>query len=175
MIITISGPPGSGKTTVGRLVAKALGFPFGSTGETFRALAAERKVSLAKFSEMAEKDHSIDVELDRRIVKSIAEPMVLEGRLAGHMCARNGIPAFKIWVDAPVAVRSARIAEREKKKPAAVRKAMLVREKSESSRYRDIYGIDFGDTSVYDLVLDSRTESAEALAKFVVAEVMRRA
>jgi len=174
MIITISGPPGSGKTTVGRLVAKTLGCPFKSTGESFRAIADEREISLAKLGELAEKDHSIDVELDRRVIKSLVEPMVLEGRLAGHMCARSGVRAFKIWVDAPVEVRADRIAEREKKKPAAVKKAMLVREKSECQRYRDIYGIDFCDTSVYDLVLDSRTESAEALAKFVVAEVTRR-
>ncbi|MFH0815983.1 MAG: cytidylate kinase family protein [Methanobacteriota archaeon] len=175
MIITISGPPGSGKTTVGRLVAKSLGCPFKSTGEAFRAIAEERKVSLAKLGELAEKDHNIDVELDRRVIKALVEPMVLEGRLAAHMCVRSGVQAFKIWVDAPVEIRAARIAEREKKKPGAVKKAMLVREKSESTRYREIYGIDFSDISVYDLVLDSRTESAEALAKFVVAEVMRRA
>jgi cytidylate kinase len=174
MIVTISGPPGSGKTTVGRLVAQSLRCPFKSTGETFRRMAEERKVPLAKLGEMAERDHSIDVELDRRVVASLEDPQVLEGRLAGHMCVRANVPAFKVWIDAPVEVRAARIAEREKKTPSAVKKAMLVRERSERTRYRDIYGIDFSDTSVYDLVLDSRAESAEALAKLVVAEVARR-
>ena len=54
-----------------------------------------------------------------------------------------------------------------------VKSAMLVREESERTRYREIYKIDFSSTSVYDLVLDSRTESAEALAEKVAAEVKR--
>ena len=174
MIVTISGPPGSGKTTVGRLVAEALGCPFRSTGETFRKMAEERKVSLAKFGELAEKDHAIDQELDRRVIASLKDPMVIEGRLAGHLCARAKVKAFKVWIDAPVEVRAARIAEREKRFAADVKGEMLVREESERTRYRDIYKIDFSSTSVYDLVLDSRKESAEALAK-KVAEAMRRA
>jgi predicted cytidylate kinase len=175
MIVTISGPPGSGKTTVGRLVAEALVCPFRSTGETFRKMAEERKVSLARFGELAEKDHAIDEELDRRVIASLKDPMVLEGRLAGHMCARAKVAAFKVWIDAPVEIRAARIAEREKRSAADVKGEMLVREESERTRYRDIYKIDFSSTSVYDLVLDSRTESAEALAKKVAAEAMRRA
>jgi len=103
----------------------------------------------------------------------LKDPMVLEGRLAGHMCARGHVKAFKVWIDAPVEVRAARIAEREKKVPSDVKSAMLVREESERTRYREIYKIDFSSTSVYDLVLDSRTESAEALAEKVAAEVKR--
>jgi predicted cytidylate kinase len=175
MIVTISGPPGSGKTTVGRIVARSLACPFKSTGEEFRKMAEERGVSLAKLGELAEADHSIDLELDRRIVASLSDPQVLEGRLAGHMCARAGVPAFKVWIDAPVEVRASRIAEREGKDAARVLEEMRAREECERSRYKMIYGIDFGETSVYDSILDSRTRTAEELADEVVGEVRRRA
>jgi predicted cytidylate kinase len=171
MIVTISGPPGSGKTTVGRHVASMLHCEFRSTGEAFRALAGERGLSLAELGELAERDHSIDRELDERVVAMLKDPMVLEGRLAGHMCARRRIPAFKVWVDAPAEVRATRIAEREGKSPQGVLGEMRVREASELARYRAIYGIDFSDTSVYDMVVDSRAETAESIARRVVAGV----
>ena len=67
MKITISGPPGSGKTTVGRLLAQRLGCEFVSTGTVFREMAAERGLSLAEFGEMAEHDHEIDAEMTGRV------------------------------------------------------------------------------------------------------------
>ena len=174
MIVTISGPPGSGKTTVGRLVAKALDCGFRSTGEAFRAIAEERRISLAELGRLAERDHTIDLELDRRVIATLKDPSVLEGRLAGRMCAKHGIKAFKVWVDAPVEVRASRIAGREGKDPKKVMREMQVREESERKRYREIYKIDFADTSIYDLVVDSRTNSAQAIADRVVAGVRGR-
>jgi cytidylate kinase len=171
MIVTISGPPGSGKTTVGRLVAKALGCGFRSTGEAFRAIAAERNISLAELGRQAENDHTIDLELDRRVVSSLTDPLVLEGRLSGYMCVRYKVKAFKVWVSAPVEVRASRIAEREGKDPRKVVREMLVREESERKRYREIYKIDFNDVSIYDMVVDSRTDSAQKIAEAVVAGV----
>jgi predicted cytidylate kinase len=174
MTVTISGPPGSGKTTVGRLVAGIMSLPFKSTGEAFRAIAVGRGLTLAELGALAETDHSIDRELDAGIVATLrAGPIVLEGRLAGHLCVRNSLPAFKVWIDAPVEVRAFRIAGREGKVADAVASEMRARERSERMRYKEIYGIDFGDTSVYDLVLDSRSETPEALAAKVVEEARR--
>ena len=49
MLITISGLPGSGTTTVSRLVASALHLDRVPGGEVFRQLAAESGMSLAEF------------------------------------------------------------------------------------------------------------------------------
>ena len=43
MIIAIDGPAGSGKTTIGRLVAKALGFALVDTGLFYRAVTVEAR------------------------------------------------------------------------------------------------------------------------------------
>ena len=66
MIITISGVPGSGKSTVAKLVAQKLGFRHYSAGDFMRDIAEKRRMSLLELGKAAEKDRSIDHELDRR-------------------------------------------------------------------------------------------------------------
>ena len=46
MRISISGPPGSGKTTICMLVANRLEYDFVVVGQIFRQMALERKVEL---------------------------------------------------------------------------------------------------------------------------------
>ena len=46
MRISISGPPGSGKTTVCMLVAGELGYDYVLVGQVFRQMALERKMDL---------------------------------------------------------------------------------------------------------------------------------
>ncbi|WP_292351086.1 AAA family ATPase, partial [Methanomethylovorans sp. PtaU1.Bin093] len=58
MLITISGLPGSGTTTVSNLLSRHYEMEMISAGEVFRTLAKERGVTLAEFGELAEKDES---------------------------------------------------------------------------------------------------------------------
>ena len=48
MLITISGLPGSGKTTVARLVARELGLEHVYAGDIFRRQAEEHGLTLAE-------------------------------------------------------------------------------------------------------------------------------
>jgi len=155
MIITISGPPGSGKTTVGMMLAEKMGRKFISTGMIFRQMAEEQGVTLAHFGEMAKADHSIDKELDQRVLEYALDNIVLEGRLAGHMMHLNGFNAFKVWIDAHPKVRAERIARRERKNPDNVFEENRIREECEYQRYMQIYGIDTRNLGVYDMVIQS--------------------
>ena len=172
MIITISGPAGSGKTTVGKLLAERLDYEFISTGMIFRQMAQERGVNLAEFGRIAENDHDIDKELDKRIVSLAREnkTLVLEGRLAGHMLHLNGVKAFKVLVDAHILIRSERIAGREDKTPEQVRDEIKIRADCEWQRYHDIYGIDQNSLAVYDFVINSDDVTPEE----VVAEIIKK-
>ncbi|MCK5309492.1 MAG: AAA family ATPase [Thermoplasmata archaeon] len=165
MTISISGPPGSGKTTVGKLLAKKLDYEFISTGMVFRQMAEEQNVSLAKFGEMAIDDHEIDKELDKRIIALARgnKSLVLEGRLAGHMLHLNGIKAFKILVDAHIHIRAERIAGREDKDVEQVRKEIETRADCEWKRYHDIYDIDRESLAVYNLVVHSDDATPEEI------------
>ncbi len=153
MLITISGLPGSGTTTVSNLLAKRYSMEMISAGEVFRTLAKERGVTLAEFGELAEKDDSIDVLIDKRQLEIAAtrNNIILEGRLAGHMAPH----ALKVWIKAPMEVRVQRIVGRENTSFNQVLEETLEREASEVLRYREIHSIEINDLSIYDLVIDS--------------------
>ena len=67
MIVTISGLHGTGKSTIGKLVAHKLGIKYYSTGQAFRDLAKEMNLTLEEFSEHAENNSEIDNKLDNKI------------------------------------------------------------------------------------------------------------
>jgi predicted cytidylate kinase len=171
MIITIGGPPGSGQTTVGRLLAEKLNYEFISTGMVFRDMANERKLTLPKFGEMALQNPEIDKELDRRIVAIAREKkkLVLEGRLAAHMLHLNGIKSFKVWIDADISTRSNRISGREGKNPDNVMEEIQVRQKCEHDRYEKIYGIDLDSLAVYDHVVHSDNMTPEQIVDEIIS------
>ena len=155
MLITVSGPPGSGTSTVAASLADSLDYEHVSGGDIFRALAEERGHSLAAFNELAEEDDQIDRDLDRRLRTIAAErdDLVLESRLAGWMAAEHA--DLKCWLDAPIDVRAARIAEREDVPVDEAKADTIERADSEALRYREYYGIDIDDLSIYDLTLNT--------------------
>jgi predicted cytidylate kinase len=169
MIITIGGPPGSGKTTVAKLLSKELGKKVYVIGEIFRALAKEKGCTLAEFGEMASRDHTIDMEIDKKTVEMAkSEDFIMEGRLAGVMLHRNNIPAFKIWLDADIMTRTKRITKREGEDIEEIGQRILEREDCEKKRYHDIYGIKLDEKEIYDLVIDTSNISAEEVVKTIL-------
>ena len=167
MLITVSGPAGSGKTTAAAALAEGLGHEHVSGGDIFRSLAADRGVSTVELNHMAEDDDSIDRDLDRRL-REIArerEDVVLESRLAGWMA--GDYADLRFWLDAPLAVRVERVAAREEKDAAVAREETLARAESEAERYADYYGIDIGDRSIYDLTLNTARVGERAMVSLL--------
>jgi predicted cytidylate kinase len=179
MLITVSGLPGSGKTTVARLVSQRLGLRHVYAGDIFRKEAGRRGLTLEAFSHLAEQDHDIDRTLDRAMLDVARQgDVVLEGRLAGFMAQREGLSAFKVRLEAAEDVRAMRIAKREQAPVDEVRDRMREREESDARRYRAIYGFDYYDRDLYDLVAvtDDMTpeETAELIADRVAAATSGR-
>ena len=157
MRITISGPPGSGKTTACNKLSEILGLKAVVFGKIFRELAAEKHLSLIEFGALAEKDPSIDKAIDNRILEIAREneDIILESRLSAYMLSRNSIPAFKIYLGASPEVRMSRIGVREGQTLEDAKKETLERQASEAKRYMMYYNIDINDMSVYDLVVNT--------------------
>ena len=165
MLITLAGLPGSGTTTAARIVCRELGLEHVTAGMIFRNLAIERDMTLEEFSKYAEEHPEVDWELDRRMVRKMRDGNTLvEGRLAGWMAARESLPALKVWLEAPDEIRAARVAQREGLTKSQALQANQVREKSEWSRYMDIYEIDLKDLELYDLRIDTNEHDPEAVA-----------
>jgi cytidylate kinase len=154
MIITISGLPGSGTTTIANLLSKALNLKLISTGEIFRELAIEKGISLEEFGELAETNSEI-----------------VEGRLTGFMFHKNNIQAFKIWIDAPLEIRAKRVADREGKTVKQTQNEIKIRERCERDRYKRIYGIDLREKSIYDLVINSKDKKPEKILDIILSEI----
>ena len=172
MLITISGLPGSGKTTVAKLVAKELGLEHVYAGNIFRRQAEAAGLSLRDYLRRAETDPSIDRQLDDRMrERARSGRAVLEGRLAAFMASEAGVDALKVYLDASEAVRAARITDREGGATAERLHEIQSRETSDWQRYRDIYGVDYHDRRLYDVVVETDRRTPEDLAQ----EIVRRA
>ena len=168
--VTISGPPGSGKSTVAALLAKRLHVDLISAGQMFRAMAHEAGASLTEFSHLAEQDWEIDRELDSHMLQLLLqkEKGVFDGRLVGYLAHKNGIGALKIYLDAQRKVRIRRIMNREKNDYETVEREITERERSEQMRYRSIYGVDSNDRSFFDLIIDSSSLTPEEIVQQIV-------
>jgi len=170
MKITISGKPGSGKSTVARLLAIKLKYKHYSTGDFMRQMADEKKISLLELSEIAEKDRSVDEELDQwQISLNKEDNFVIDGRLSFHF-----IPgSVKIFLDANEKTRSKRILGDNMRNEHNVSldqtiKDIKKREKSEKERYKEYYDLDPNDKKQYDLIIDTSHITAEQVTEKIV-------
>lgn len=171
MLLTVSGPPGSGKSTTAAALADEFGIEHVSGGDIFRSLAEERGYSLAEFNDLAEENDQIDRDLDRRL-QTIArerDDIVLESRLSGWLAADEA--DVRIWLDAPLPVRAARIAEREDKSVEQAKRETEEREASERDRYLEYYDIDIADLSIYDLSINTARWDEDAVFDLLVKSV----
>ncbi|WP_158055983.1 (d)CMP kinase [Halorussus halophilus] len=171
MLITVSGPPGSGKSTTAKKLAEALGLDHISGGDIFRELADERGYTPLEFNKLAEENDQIDRDLDRRLRNIAAErdDVVLESRLAGWLAADHA--DFRVWLDAPLDVRAARIADREEKSVEDASEETSAREGSEAARYEEYYDIDITDLTIYDLAINTARWDAESVLDMLVTAV----
>ena len=165
MIITLSGQPGSGKTSVAKELAEKYGFVVISAGEQFRKLAAERGMTLEEFGSLAENDPSIDLAIDQRQKELSRQfPNVLvEGRLAGRTIEAD----MRIWLKTPLRIRAERISNRENIPVHRAYDETHAREICELSRYKKYYDIDLTDLSCYDLVIDTSKWDAKGVSSII--------
>lgn len=175
MLITISGLPGSGKTTVARLLSRYLGVPHIYAGDLYRREAEERALSLPEFNRLAEQDHSIDRALDAKMAEYARRGgVVLEGRLAAFIAMQEHADALKVWLTASEKVRAQRVSQRENSDAIQVLRENEARQRSDAKRYQEIYGFDLNDTSIYDLTLDSDEQTPEVLAQTILSHAVER-
>ena len=172
LLITVSGPPGCGATTLCQRLARAMDCPYVSGGDIFRELAENGELSLHQQTAVAETDDELDRALDGRL-QSIAEkwgasskPFILESRLAGWLAGESA--DLRIWLDAPDEVRVDRIADREETEA-----EMRVREVSEAGRYQAYYDIALDDREFYDLHINTARWDTEGVYQLVRTAIER--
>jgi cytidylate kinase len=170
--ITVSGTPGSGKSTVARNLSEKLGLPYVYSGDIFRRTAEKYNMSLEIFGNYCEEHDEIDRELDDYQLKILKKgSVVLEGRMAGWLAYKHKIQAFKVMLIADIGIRVQRIVNRENGDFKKRKIEMQKRERSEEKRYKTYYNIDIKNTSIYDLVIDSSDKNPEEIVKIIIDKI----
>ena len=178
MIITISGKAGSGKSTVAKELAKQLKLKHHSIGDLMRQMAKERNISLLDLGKFAEKDKSIDKELDERQIKLGKEEnnFVIDGRLTAYFIPNSDV---KIFLECEDTVRAERILKDERKDEKSKDISEVIakireREASERKRYKQYYGIDYYDEEMYNLVIDTTKLKVKEVVERIIGNISKR-
>lgn len=168
-LIAIAGAPGTGTTTLSKILSDRLKMPHVYAGAVFREMAREHEMTLAEFGAYAEAHPEIDRSIDLRMIAMAQKGnCILEGRMVVWQCREGGVTALKLLLEAPEEVRALRVATREGRPDVdSVLRENRNREASEAKRYREIYGIDPNDPRQYDLILSSEDKSPQRLADIV--------
>ena len=171
MIVTISGAPGTGTSTLARSLSQELKLRWINSGDLFRKIADEKDISVREMNRLAEKGPEIDYLIDdAQKVLAKGGGGIFEGRLSGHL-----LPAdLKVLLKAELRTRAERIAKRESKLTEEAMQETRHREESEARRYKMYYNIDISDFSAYDLVVDSGKFDEAATLAIVLAAVRGR-
>lgn len=177
-IITITGRPGSGKSSTAEFVARKLHFKHFSSGDFFRKIGLELGISLNEVSKRAESDKEIDLKTDEEIKKlGNLEKLVIDSRLAFYWIPES----FKVYLDLPLEISKERILNNLKENPLRrqsedsstleeIYKKIVSRLASEKKRYKELYNIDHTDKNNYDLVIDTNKNNLNRVAEIIISE-----
>ncbi len=187
MIISLSGKPGSGKSTVAKKLSADLGFERHYIGGMRREMARQKGMTLAEYNKWGEEDgNNADAEFEKFVedLGKTNDNFIIESRTAFHFIPQS----IKIYLDVDPTEGAKRIwkALEEDSQPNRnedsnlkseedVLNSILERLRSDSARYRKFYNIDIFDQDNYDLYLDvtnmNPDEEYNAVLKFIKEKI----
>lgn len=176
-IITISGFPGSGKSSTAKGIALELGYEHFSSGDLFREMAAERNLSVEGINFAAEKSKDIDYKVDKLLESMGKEKdnLVIDSRTAFHWIPNS----FKVFLDLDSRTSAERTfaqIQREGRTGqvgTSVEEVLdntLKRVESERKRYSDLYQIDYMDKTQFNLIVDTKINNLEQAISIITSE-----
>ena len=177
LVIAISGPPGSGTTTIGKYVAEKLNLKFFSPGLYFKKLSREKNQSKAAMKLLKTRfgsSEALHKHIDELQVKMAEKGnIVVEGTLSIHFL--KNITNLKIWLDTPLEIRAKRTSKRDRIPWKRLMNEILERERIERKVWKKTYGFDYFDQkNEADLVLDTSHMTVEKTVRKVLQFVKEK-
>lgn len=172
LIITVSGPHGTGKSTYARALANSLGMRYLCAGELFRDLARQKGMTLEAFSKYAANNSEVDSMVDARTrEEALKGNVVVDAQLGAWMLKNDA--ALKLLLVASDEIRFKRIAGRDQVSFETAKIETIAREKIQQDRYRKYYGIDVTDQTIYDLKIDTGLQTLDETKTKIFNEVRK--
>jgi len=176
MKITISGTPGSGKSTVGRLVSKKLKLKYYDVGNTRRKMARDMGLTIQEFNKLGEKKSFTDKEVDNKVKKigKKEKNFIVGGRTAYHFIPNS----VKIFLKTSVNIGARRIFN-EKRKPEKyktlkeTKSKIIKRIKRDRKRYKKYYNIDINKKENYDLIITTTNLTINQVVKKIISFIKK--
>ena len=156
--VTISGPPGSGTSTLVSRIASSRGWSSLNGGDVFREEARTRGLTVEQLSSDAKEDLDVDRSLDSLLQQRMSShdsPEIIESRLSGWWAYKNSLNCLRVWVNVPEQERAKRIQKREGGDFGDCLRKSQNRQRDDMERYSTLYGINLDDMSPYNLVVDA--------------------
>lgn len=177
-IITISGKPGSGKSSTADKVAELLSYTRYSAGDMVRTRIQKQGITLGRFNEMALQDHKIDHEIDEELRKLRDQKnIVIDSRLGFYWIPES----FKVYLDLDMQVATERIykdslhntlREHGSGTDYSIQDAQQLitsRIENEKQRFKALYGINPYNNAIFDLIINTSDHSPDTVALTVLA------
>ena len=167
MIITITGLPGSGKTSVAKELSRHLHIKHYSMGDLFRRLAHKKHKNFLKL--MKEKEKIIDfLDKEQVIIAKNNKNAIIDSRLGAYLI-KNA--KYKIYLHASLKKRAQRLVSRDKENYKEAVKEILSREKFEISHYKKRYNVDYRNKKLYNLIINTENLKVNDCAKKILSKI----
>lgn len=170
--ITISGLAGSGKSTIGKLLANELEYNFISAGNISRQFALENYgVDINRFQQICSEHPEIDLELDKYfgLIGQNQANFVMDYRL-GSFFIKDGFHIF-LQVSDHEAAERIKMSDRgnEFKSDCIEEKVKLLNKRNQMMRERFIklYNFDFTNERNYNLVINTNNKSPKEILNYL--------
>jgi cytidylate kinase len=161
MVITINGKPGSGKSSIARMLSEKLELQYIDIGELRRRAAKKKGMTLEDYNKWGETTFESDKDVDE-YQKNLAEDnIVVSGRTSFHFIPQS----LKIFLDVDLheaakrIFTDAKIHERNETANISsiedIERSLNERMRSDMARYEKYYGLNVYDESQYDCIIDT--------------------
>ncbi len=173
MIITLSGSPGSGKSSVAKVLAKKLGCRHLSAGGMQRLMGKERGMSIHQWDRYVELHPKIDNMIEQRLLREAkkARNAVMDWRLGFHFLPK--CPKIFLYVKPSIGAKrifnAHRSSEAENATLQKTKAKMLERDSKLIRRMKKVYGVNYSDQRNYDFVIDTSSLTIEETSAKVFA------
>lgn len=179
MIITLTGLPGSGKTTVVKHLSESLGVPWYSVGNLRGKMAKERGMTIDELNKLGESEAFTDKDVDdyQLTLGQSGKSFVIDGRLSWHFIPSS----FKVFLDVDPEIGAKRIYQASQKGERGdeisytsedeVQDFIKKRVQSDVMRYQKYYQIDFLNKENYDLIIDTSHLSPEETVRQILEKI----